>query len=402
MKTNKILYLILLLSSVVFFSCSKMDDYKDFVKGGELVYPTKIDSLQILSGKNRVMLHGTVKVNRGMTSYKIFWNNRRDSVVVPVTLTDNVDTLTYVINNLPEGTINFEIRSYDDKGHTSVPTYLVGNVYGDRFREGMFQRSALNFTFDKDGKASLNLQDVSKDMGFYGVRVKYKNINNRQVDTVMLTSNIKGHAILKDYVLGTSIDYTTVYRPEPNSIDTFLYDQYRNVRIVGDVSEMLLKNYKKPFYPSDYDGNRWGTLLDWQTNSAARNHNHNGLMVGGFASDGGGSAKLEAGWGAGDIINGKIHQTITLPAGKYRFSTRVSEDAWNGDVPGYLIANRGNQLSDYTNINSGTRLNSVKLKNGDVSFEFELTEKTTVSLGYVVNMGPEKWLAMEYFGLECL
>src|SRR5690606_21470169 len=148
MKTNNLLYIIILLSSVVFSSCSKMDEYKQYVEDGEIVYPTKIDSLQILSGKNEVMVHGLVRLNRRMTSYRVFWNNRRDSIIVPVALTENVDTLKHVIKNLPEGTINFEIRSYDDKGHSSVPTYLVGNVYGDRFREGMFQRAILNYAFD--------------------------------------------------------------------------------------------------------------------------------------------------------------------------------------------------------------------------------------------------------------
>lgn len=402
MKTNNLIYIIVLLSSIILSSCSKMDEYKQYVEGGEIVYPTKIDSLEILSGKNQVMVHGVVSVNRGMTNYRIFWNNRQDSIVVPVELTGNIDTLTYVIENLPEGTINFEVRSYDDKGNSSVPTYLVGNVYGDRFREGLFQRAIMNSAFNKEGEFNITLQDVSKDMGFYGIRLKYKNIDDRQVDTVIVTPNIDATAILKDYIMGSTIDYTTVYRPEPNSIDTFVYNKYTAFRVIGDVSEVYLKNYKKPFYPSDYDGSRWGTLLDWETNAAAKNHWAGDILVGGYASDNGGSAKFEAGWGAADIINGKIHQTILLPKGKYRFSTRVTEDAWGGDVPGYLIANKGNQLSDYDNIDSNTKLGSVKMTAGDVSFEFEVTEISTVSLGYVVNMTAEKWLAMEYFKLEVL
>ncbi|TJZ59970.1 DUF5013 domain-containing protein [Sphingobacterium olei] len=402
MKTNNLLYIIILLSSVIFSSCSKMDEYKRYVEDGEIVYPTKIDSLQILSGKNQVMVHGLVRVNRGMTSYRVFWNNRRDSIVVPVALTENIDTLKHVIKNLPEGTINFEIRSYDDKGHSSVPTYLVGNVYGDRFREGMFQRAILDYAFDNEGKFNVTFQDVSKDMGFHGVRLKYRNVNDRQVDTVIVTTNVNASVALKDYVMGSTIDYATVFRPEPNSIDTFVYDKYIAFRVIGDVSEVYLKNYKKPFYPSDFDGNRWGTLLDWETNDAAKNHSFGNIMVGGYAYDGGGVAKLEAGWGAANIINGKIHQRILLPAGRYRFATRVTEEAWNGDIPGYLIANKGNQLSDYDNINSSTRLGSVKMTGGDVSFEFEVTETSTVSLGYVVNMTAEKWLTMEFFKLEIL
>src|SRR5690606_28631215 len=111
MKTTKLLYGCLLLGGLACFACSKMDDYKKYVKGGELVYPTKIDSLKILPGKNRVAVSGMVAVNRGMTDFRVYWNNRRDSVTVPVTLTEDIDTIEYVISDLPEGPMNFEVRS---------------------------------------------------------------------------------------------------------------------------------------------------------------------------------------------------------------------------------------------------------------------------------------------------
>lgn len=386
----------------MFYSCSKMDEYKEYAEGGEIVYPTKIDSLKILSGKYRAAVTGFVKVNKGMTSYRVYWNNRRDSVVVPVTLTEKIDTFYHVIPNLPEGPLNFEIRSYDDKGHSSVPTFVVGNVYGERFREGLFQRDVLDVKYSADNKVHFTLQDIAKEMGAYGIRVKYTNWDKKIVDTVFLTKEAAGVVSIANYLPGQPFSYSTVYKPEPSAIDTFTFDKYKTINTSKDISTYSLLNYKKPFTSSEYDGNRWGTLYGWITNSAAKNHSYSLGKVGGYASDNGGSAKLESGWGAADIVNGKIHQTITLPAGKYRFFARVSEDAWGGNIPGYIIANRGNSLSDYDNINSSTLLNSRKLTREDNSFEFELTSTTTVSLGYVVNMIGGAYLTIDYFKLEIL
>lgn len=380
-----------------------MDDYKKYVKGGELVYPTKIDSLKILPGKNRVAVSGMVAVNRGMTDFRVYWNNRRDSVTVPVTLTEDIDTIEYVISDLPEGPMNFEVRSFDVKGNSSVPTFLVGNVYGERFREGTFQRGVLSAAFNEAGEFNIGFQDVSKNMGFYGVRLKYTNNAGEEVDTVAVLSNTEASVLLKDYTIGNIINYATVFRPEPNAIDTFTY-AYESFHAAGDVSELYLKNYKRPFERSEFDGNRWGTLADWVTNDAMKHRDASSGRVGGYATDNGGTVKFEIGYGGAEIINGKVYQTVSLPAGRYRFTTNVAEQNWGDHVPVFLVANEGEQLPDYDALEAGESLASVRLTSGVVSVEFEITETSVVSLGFVVNEPNTDWryLNLEYFKLDIL
>ena len=403
MKTKKLFYTCLLLGGLACFACSKMDDYKKYAAGGELVYPTKIGSLKILPGKNRVAVSGIVAVNRGMSSFRVYWNNRKDSVTVPVTLTEEIDTIEYVIPDLPEGPMNFEVRSFDAQGNSSVPLFVVGNVYGERFREGTFQRSVLSSAFNEAGEFIINFQDVSKDMGFYGVRLKYVNADNEAVDSVVVVPNVEATVVLDDYVIGSTIDYATIFRPEPNAIDTFTY-AYESFHGAGDVSELYLTNYKRPFDRSEFDGSRWGTLADWVTNDAMKHRDASSGRVGGYATDNGGTVKFEIGYGGAEIINGKVYQTVSLPAGRYRFTTNVAEQNWGDHVPVFLVANEGEQLPDYDAVESDASLGSARLTSGVVSFEFEVEEPSAVSLGFVVNEPNTDWryLNLEYFKLDIL
>lgn len=377
-------------------SCSKMDEYKKYVEGGELTYPAKLDSIRVLSGRYRATIQGVVAVNKGLSSFRVFWNNRRDSVVVPVQLTENVDTLSYTITNLPEGPMSFEVRSYDDKGNSSVPTFIVGNVYGERFRQSMVQRSMLASNFSAGYKANLSFQDVSKEMGVYGIRFKYTNRAYKQVDTVVQTPNIDASVSLPNFLLGKEVQYATVYKPDSVAIDTFM-TPFVKMNLRGDVSDFLLKNFKMPFATATFDGNRWGTLADWYTNDAMKNHNG----YGGFATDDGGTIHLEAGWGAPALENGKIYQKISMPAGRYAFSANVSWSTYsNNDAPAYLVFSKGDGIPDYDEVNSTTAVAFNKI--GQNRFEFELTEETELNVGLVVKMYPDNLLRITYFKLELL
>src|SRR3546814_9540915 len=87
-----------------------------------------------------------------------------------------------------------------------------------------------------------------------------------------------------------------------------------------DLSSRYLKNFAVPFQSETYDGARWGTLKDWVTNDAMRNQGPAGNKIyGGYDNiNNSGSFGLQK-WGNGDpaIVNGKVYQTVTLPAGDY-------------------------------------------------------------------------------------
>ncbi|MCJ8164305.1 DUF5013 domain-containing protein [Pontibacter sp. E15-1] len=148
---------------------------------------------------------------------------------------------------------------------------------------------------------------------------------------------------------------------------------------IGDVTAKYLVNTGYPFISTEREtpGGRWGNLNGWTANGAAKSHNG----YGGFNSDAGGTLGLEAGWGSPEILNGKLYQTTTLPAGKYAFE--IAEWDWKGmQDPAYLVVAEGAGLPDYAAVEEGA-LSYSNLAGSVV--EFTLEEQKEVSIGIVVN-----------------
>ncbi|MDF2476083.1 MAG: hypothetical protein K0S24_1566 [Sphingobacterium sp.] len=386
------LCILALLGVCLFGACSKMDEFTKFTDGQEIVYPAKLDSIKIRSGKYRVQVDGIFRVNAGVSELRVYWNSKQDSMKFPVKLTDAIDTVHYVIENLPEGPMNFEIRTVDSQGRFSVPTFLVGNVYGDRYREGLFQRTILEQNFMADQQFQLALQDVTPSVGFYAVRMTYKNQNNTTTDTVVRTKELNEKINLLDYLPNQEIAYQTVFRPDSNAIDTFMVQRNKLPIKKGDISIWCLKNYKTPFTATAFDGNRWGNLDHWITNTSMKNHNG----YGGFGSDDGGVVNIEAGWGAPAIVNGKIEQKVTLFPGKYRFFCNLSWTNYD-QPPAKLVVSKANSgIPDLEQIQQAMAHADVKSD----GVYFEIKEKVIVNMGMLVNFQPDHYMKINAFQIN--
>ncbi|WP_343539037.1 DUF4998 domain-containing protein [Sphingobacterium thalpophilum] len=372
-------------------ACSKMDEFTRFTNGKEIVYPAKLDSIRIRSGKYRVEIQGIFRVNAGVSEVRVYWNSRQDSMKFPVKLSNALDTVHYVIDKLPEGPMNFEIRTVDTQGRFSIPSYLVGNVYGNRYREGLFQRSVLEQQFIGDQQLQLSLQDVAPSVGFDALRIAYINRYGNLVDTLVHTKTQDEKIKLKDYLPNQEIAYRTVFKPDSNAIDTFMVQTHKLLP-KGDITAWCLKNYKAPFTATAYDGNRWGILDDWMTNASMKNHNG----YGGFGSDDGGVVNIEAGWGAPAIVNGKIEQKVTLFPGKYRFFCNLSWTNYD-QPPAQLVVSKANSgIPDLEQIQQAMAHADVKSD----GVYFEIKEKVTVNMGMLVNFQPDHYMKINAFQIN--
>ena len=183
--------------------------------------------------------------------------------------------------------------------------------------------------------------------------------------------------VLKDYKSGTKFSYRSLFMPDTMSIDTF-YTAYEEQGVLADISGMYLKNTGTPIQYSSWDGSRWGIPADWITNDAVRNANG----YGGFEMRSGvGFLSMEAGWGLPAVENGKIYQTITLPAGNYALEIDLGANGSAGTK--YLVVAEGNELPDFAAISSQSLVYAT-VASGEVSFG--LPETTTISLGFVCNL----------------
>lgn len=160
-----------------------------------------------------------------------------------------------------------------------------------------------------------------------------------------------------------------------------------NALVIGpsvNITNTYILNPGGPFIASAMNGTRWGTLKDWKANAAALSHGG----VGGFSSDGDGATMdLESGWGSPLIANGKLYQTVNLPAGTYAWDPSGGTWKWQGtkDAAYAVVAPALDTLPDYNNIAGSTTVLYKQIAQPQPLVYFELTAATKVTLGVVVN-----------------
>ncbi|MEL1240590.1 DUF4998 domain-containing protein [Flavobacterium flavipallidum] len=216
--------IILLLITAGLWSCSSIDDtYKDFIKDGEVSYTGKIDSLHVYGGRNRVNIKGLIISDPKVSEVRVFWNTHKDSVVVPITRTSGIDELDVVINDLDENIYNFEVRTYDKLGNKSVPVYVIGNVYGERYEASLtaaiMNRNiavGINSGVNLDGNLAA-LNDLTAKSSYSILKYTATDDSEKELIMPINQSDFK----ISDFKAGTNVKYKTVYLPEEGAIDSF-------------------------------------------------------------------------------------------------------------------------------------------------------------------------------------
>lgn len=372
--TYKYLCLICFLFSVL--ACRKMDDYKKYLGNGEIRYTGKADSLQVHPGRNRVQLSWLLiadpKINRSM----IYWNNRHDSLSLPIKRGQGVDTIRCFIGNLEERAYTFEVFNYDVDNNISVRTEATGFVYGKLYEDALLSRATSGIEL-KDGQTVISWADIDTTGGIIGMQVRYTTNDQQMHDTIIKARAENQVTVLPDYYPLLPFECRTLYLPDTLATDTF-HTIYETKYVRADITSKYIRNAGKPFIRDDNQshGDRFGQLLDWQYNSeAGKNGTYDNI---------GGQGRLTLWiWGNGPITNGKIYQTFSLPAGSYKLEADV--DNIDGTLENtWLAAATGNQLPDVENITSA--IGTVRIKdnnNKQVAAYFSLESTTQVTVGFV-------------------
>ena len=210
-------FLLIVLITAGIYSCKDMMDFhQEYVKGGEIVYLAKVDSIVAYPGKNRVQISGYLKNAYNVNKVLVYWNNRADSMIFNYVKTKNVDSLNLVIPNLTEKSYIFDIYTYNTDGNRSVKVPIAGTVYGLSYRKTLSARTSNGFDFDgKTIKAAwLPAEDLER-----GTELRYT--TEASVVTTVFIAKDSAQIALPKLKYGTSVSYRSVYVPEKAAIDTF-------------------------------------------------------------------------------------------------------------------------------------------------------------------------------------
>lgn len=369
--------------SVALVSCSKWDDYKKYTAAGETIYSGKMDSVKTFPGNQRIKITGLLPADPKITKCKITWNDGRDSIIYAITKGPGIDSFSKIVP-VPEGIYNFYIQTFDAVGNSSMKVNISGTAYGPKYESGLTNRVINRAELMPTGKAELAWDNLNESSGAVGTWVRFTKVGD-VVDSVFvpLTQSL---TTLDNFKPGTSVIIRTQYLPTTNSIDTFSSNM-QTVGVMYDVTAQYILNAGINFANSDGGTGRWQTPADWITTPDVRN---GGGDVGGLDNGGWLPSKalsLEAWWGMTPIPNGKIYQSFTLPAGKYKLVVTAGDCSDGGTK--YITVSAGSALPDIDNVRTSSIVYKSITKWADNNLNFTLANATQVALGLQAGMKAE-------------
>ncbi len=215
-------------------ACSKMDEpYRDLWKDGEKIYPASPDSVKVHPGKDRIELTWLMQGDPSVTKAKVFWNNGKDSLEVPVQReeeSNKPDPLKVMFSNMAEGSYSFLIYTYDDKGNRSIPVSAVGRAYGDTYINSLLIRLVESATFVNDSLKIVwgNPADATS----IGTELVYTDFSGATRHVVVDPAVSKTGIDDYNFSAGKTFAYRSMFLPDRLAIDTF-YTEYSTVRVKG-------------------------------------------------------------------------------------------------------------------------------------------------------------------------
>ncbi|GHS96701.1 chitobiase [Bacteroidia bacterium] len=206
----------------IFSACENMMDiHEKYLEGGEIIYAPKLDSLQFYPGKERILFRFWLNNAPNVKEVVLYWDTRKDSLVIPVTPSSLLDSVSVFIPNLEERTYSFEAKTIDTYGHQSLLSTGISTAYGDIFQSTLGHRQL----------KELELNDIAGLVYWYtapanlaATEVRYTDRdNNTQISWAPASESFNSCLEAKP---NTTVEYRSLYIPEPNAVDTF-YSEWR-------------------------------------------------------------------------------------------------------------------------------------------------------------------------------
>lgn len=386
--------------ALVIHSCTSSDEYLKFTEGGAVSYVGKIDSLKFYSGRNRLKLEGLIISDPKVTELRVYWNRKKDSLVVPITRTSGIDAVSTFVENIPENIYNFEVKTFDAKGNSSIAQNVTAQTYGERYQASLVDRKIISSSLSSNLSLIIDFASMDLTTGAFATEVVYT--DKFDVEQTLMVPVATSQVNIPNYKIGSQFKQRSLFLPAKNAIDVFYTPFVLKVPDVIDLSYMI-KNNARPFVASASSG-RWGDLADWTTNAACKNHGGYGGIDFGCCGNPPQTINLESGWGSPVITNGKIYQTITLDAGTYIFSSLLLaggsgiNSGYTLDDYTYLAVAKGNILPDSSGGTLDTNpatlgfkriVNTMKPDSAVITFT--LTQTTQISLGISTTQGDARY-----------
>jgi len=218
----------ILLSILCLSSCEPQDYYyKDLIKGKTIILPGKPHILHAKSGLNR--LEFLLKIPHDPLAEKLLflWNNRQDSVFIPITEQTKGTEQKIQIQDISEDNHSFTLVSIAASGIKSVPSVTNLMVYGPNYSRSLANRILRNVHYDGNTDHIYIKWEAESNSKFVSTKIMYKNRSGNKKE-IILPEDINEFT-LSDFSKLEQIHYSAGYKPDPNLLDT-LYSPSKEIK----------------------------------------------------------------------------------------------------------------------------------------------------------------------------
>ena len=191
---NKVFYILqkfkfiqlVLASSLVYMSCSDMDSIHEEYLNGEIIYAGKLDTLKIRPGYYRAQLEGYTQFLGTSNQITIEYEDQ----IISYPIEENLSEIfSVIIEDLEEGSYEFNVYTQDPNGNLSVSQTVAGNVIGDEFISDQNPREVLDYSFESDGSYVNFYGNAESEFVIYTL-IDYENEENQTTrDTLFYEDN---------------------------------------------------------------------------------------------------------------------------------------------------------------------------------------------------------------------
>lgn len=190
-------------------------------------------AIKSFGGQERALIQYWITDPRAK-SLHVFWNQGRDSVVVPIPAHDPANPLEVIIGDgngvISEGDHTIFIYSHDDKGHRSIVFESLISVYGERYKESLTNRPVSNVELNEDNdlvitwSGSINTDEI-------GIVISYFDNNDNPVESFISSETLASPAVFDDIDVTKPISYRSMFIPGEFAIDTFYTDVAESIKV---------------------------------------------------------------------------------------------------------------------------------------------------------------------------
>lgn len=222
MKKYMFIILLGLITVSVFISCSDMNDMHDkYLRDGERVYIGRVDSVQTFGGNERILIKYWITDPRAK-SLHILWNQKQDSMVIPIPKHDPVDALEVLIGDgkVTEGDHTFFFYSYGDIGYRSVVFETLLSIYGSSYQAMLMNRSVKGTTKSGDNELTITWGGGSRNDEL-GLFLFFADPDGQQQRLFIELEKLGEPVVVSDIDYTQPIHFQSLFLPEPEAIDTF-------------------------------------------------------------------------------------------------------------------------------------------------------------------------------------